>query len=325
MDSEITIGNENYAVVYKSVPQKDLLFYIENPRVYSMFDRSTSEPSQDEMESKLCSCDDVRELRDSIEVNGGLTNPVVVCKGVVIEGNRRLAAYRMLFKKNMELWSNISALILPDDIAESAILTYLGQIHIVGQKDWAPFEQAGFLYRSMERSKLTREQLSSSTGLKLSDVKKMISIYSFMVQNDDLESKHWSYYEQYLSNKAIKDARKSFPELDNKIVIDVKAGKITDAKKEVREQLGVICKAPNSSKLLEDYINNEKTLADCFSSVDEKDIDAKRVIDNFRKKIVDPDIRGAITSSIGDERNTYLYDLETIKRVVDSILSNMRS
>lgn len=323
-DTEIIIGKIKYPTRRDSLLQRDLEFFIDNPRVYSMFDRSVSEPSQSDMESKLCECDDVRELRDSIEENGGLTVPIIVCKNVVIEGNRRLAAYRMLLKKDPEKWAYIPAEILPDDTPESAILIYLGQIHIVGQKDWAPFEQAGFLYRSLKTTGMSAKALSESTTVKQGTVKKMVSIYEFMIENDDQESKHWSYYEQYLTNKYIKKARETDDRLDKKIVIDIKAGRITDAKKEIREQLGAICKSSSSAQLISDYVENKQTLKACFESIDEHDADAHRILNRFRSKCLDPNFRSAVIYSTGSDKENFRNDLNNIKTSIDIMLNLMK-
>ena len=323
-DTEMIIGKNTYPTRRVSLPQANLKFFIENPRVYSMFDRSIADPSQNDMESKLCECDDVRELRDSIEENGGLTVPIIVCNNVVIEGNRRLAAYRMLSKKDPKKWAYIPAEILPDDVPESAILFYLGQIHIVGQKDWAPFEQAGFLYRSLKTTGMSINELAESTGLKRSNVQKMVLIYEFMIDNDDQESKHWSYYEQYLTNRAIKKARETNEKLDKKIVVDIKAGKITDAKKEIREQLGVICKSSSSTQLVSDYVENRQTLKSCFESVDANDACARRILDQFRSKCMDSDFRSAIIYSTGLDRDIFKNDLSVIRNSIDFILKQMQ-
>lgn len=322
-DTKMMIGKIEYPTRRENIAQDDLKFFIENPRVYSMFDRSVSNPSQSEMETKLCECDDVKELRDSIEKNGGLTVPIIVCNNVVIEGNRRLAAYRMLSKKDSKKWACIPAEILPDDVPESAILIYLGQIHIVGQKDWAPFEQAGFLYRSLKTTGMDVKGLSESTGLKTSTVKKMVSIYEFMIENDDQESKHWSYYEQYLSNRAIKDARKINKKLDEKIVIDIKAGKIVDAREDIRKQLSTICKSDLSSQLISNYVENKQSLKSCYDSVDQDNVDARHALNQFKSKCTNADFRTAIIHSTGSEKETFKNDLKTIKISIETMLKLM--
>ena len=66
---------------------------------------------------------------------------------VVLEGNSRLAAYRLLAEKDPVKWQKVRANILPEEISENEIFTLLGQYHLVGRKDWNIFEQAAYLYR----------------------------------------------------------------------------------------------------------------------------------------------------------------------------------
>ena len=66
---------------------------------------------------------------------------------VVLEGNSRLAAYRELAKNDAIKWGKAKVRLLPDDISEELVFALLGEYHIIGRKDWAPYEQAGYLYR----------------------------------------------------------------------------------------------------------------------------------------------------------------------------------
>lgn len=66
---------------------------------------------------------------------------------VVLEGNSRLAAYRLLAAKDPIKWQKVRVCILPEEITDGDIFTLLGQYHLVGRKDWSVFEQAAYLYR----------------------------------------------------------------------------------------------------------------------------------------------------------------------------------
>ena len=94
------------------------------------------------------SMEHVKQLRLSIEQNGGLIDPLIVVKRngdyVVLEGNSRLAAYRLLAEKDPVKWQKVRANILPEEISENEIFTLLGQYHLVGRKDWNIFEQAAY-------------------------------------------------------------------------------------------------------------------------------------------------------------------------------------
>ena len=179
----IKLGAEEYTFTLTELPQAKLKFYVENPRVYSLFDRSEAEPTQDEIESVLCDMDNVRELRDAIKSTGGLVDPLVVIdeRYVVVEGNRRLAAYRMLASKDPTKWSMVRCMVLPSDISEKALFILLGQYHIHGQLAWAPFELAGYLYRRIEGTKVKPEDIAKEVSKTTSEIKQYYRVYKYML------------------------------------------------------------------------------------------------------------------------------------------------
>ena len=155
VDDYLIIGKEKYPVKKCEIEQSKLNFYPENPRVYSILNINNYTPTQKEIEQLMCKQDHVKQLKESIKSNGGLIDPVIVRDGdfVVLEGNSRLAAYRLLHKQDPIRWSKIKAIILPKNISDSAVFTLIGQYHIIGRKDWNPYEQAGYLYRTLKKTK----------------------------------------------------------------------------------------------------------------------------------------------------------------------------
>ena len=151
----LVIGKEKYPAYKCEIEQNKLNFYPENPRVYSVLNGNNYTPTQTEIEELMCKKDHVKQLKESIKSNGGLIDPIIVRDGdyVVLEGNSRLAAYRLLNKQDPIKWSKLKAIILPNDIPESAVFALIGQYHIIGRKDWDPYEQAGYLYRTINKSK----------------------------------------------------------------------------------------------------------------------------------------------------------------------------
>ena len=119
-------------------------------------------PGEEEIQQQLLNMEHVKELIQDIRRNGGLLDPIIVREGTleVLEGNSRLAAYRALAKDDPVKWAFIKCTVLPPDIEESLVFGLLGQYHIKGRKDWAPFEQAGFLYRQFRKSQARRANAS---------------------------------------------------------------------------------------------------------------------------------------------------------------------
>src|SRR5690242_16349796 len=112
----------------QSLPQKKLLFFADNPRVYSVVRANGKQPTQEEIQQQLSDLEHVKELREDIKRNGGLIEPLIVRGGSfeVLEGNSRLAAYRQLAVKDPIKWGMVKCTVLPDDVQPSLVFALLG-------------------------------------------------------------------------------------------------------------------------------------------------------------------------------------------------------
>ena len=279
MNDEMIIGKLKIPVRTCEINQTELKFYEANPRIYNH-----SLHSQEEIEDYMSDLEHVKQLRVSIEMNGGLIDPVIVRDGdfTVLEGNSRLAAYRLLANKDPIGWAKIKCKILPKDIDDKIIFQLLGQYHIIGRKDWDPFEQASYLYRRLEETKIPIETMAKELGIQLSLAKKMVNTIKFMFEHSDTNKKHWSYYEEYLKNSGIKKYRETNDDIDKTIVEAIQKDEITDAK-DIRG-LGKIASGKDkfSKRLMKQIINKE---IDIYTGYDELKNSGK--LEDVRKKIVD--------------------------------------
>lgn len=87
------IGKNEYEVEERIMFQQEILFWTENPRVYSVLrENGNDNPSQSEIEALMKTTENVKELKVQIEQNGGLIEPLTVVRRgddyVAIEGNR---------------------------------------------------------------------------------------------------------------------------------------------------------------------------------------------------------------------------------------------
>lgn len=323
-EDTITIGKKVYCVERVELPQASLKFYPENPRVYSALRNTTSEePTQEVIEACMIQMEHVKKLKLSIESNGGLIDPLIVRKGdnVVLEGNSRLAAYRILNKNNPIKWGKVKCLLLPSDIDDTAVFTLLGQYHIVGRKDWSPFEQAGYLYRRIQTTKYPIEQMASELGISSSDAKHFVEVYNFMVENDAVLPKMWSYFEEYLKNKSIRDARQTDPTLDKVIVEQVMDGTIQEARD--MRKLGEIfsVQTEESKKAIEEIKAGALSIPDAHAGLsDFKQLtDILKRLSIFRKFITPNDFEANILNADKEQREKILFELQKINKRVDHI------
>ena len=325
INDTLKIGKESYQIKRCELEQKKLLFFPENPRVYSVLNANDEKPSQALIEKVMCKADHVKKLKESIKSNGGLIDPIIVRDGdfVVLEGNSRLAAYRLLNKQDPIKWSKIRTILLPKDIPETAVFALLGQYHIIGRKDWEPYEQAGYLYRTLMNSNKSQDLLASELGITSSYIKKLIDVYQYMIDKDDNHANKWSYYEELLKNRGIKKAFDEMPELEEKIIDDIKNNKIKMAI-DIRK-LGDIGKINDkvSKKALRDFIKGEEDIYSAYEIVESsgKMDNNFQLVSNFRKKISDQNFANKI---LDDENlGNIEFEIKKIERIISTLLKKI--
>lgn len=318
----LTLGKRDFEVELCELNQADLKFYAENPRVYSALNFGGNEPSQEEIEEHLCSMDHVKQLKLSIESNGGLIDPIIVRRGdlTVLEGNSRLAAYRLLCNSNAVKWGKIKCKLLPADIDEAAIFQLLGQYHIIGRKDWEPFEQANYLYRRHKNTNLPIDYMAQELGISRQKAQRMISVIDFMIKNDDLNKRHWSYYDEYLKNASIKKYRDTNPNIDETIVTKIKSDEIQEAQD--MRKLGDIAKVGDkqSKKVMQRISNGEMSIYDGYSVMEEagKFDDVIKRLNNFRKYISEPSVKKQIKAT-QDTYNQADFEIKKIIKILEKL------
>ena len=319
--NSITLGGEEVPYVYCYLSQMDLKFYPENPRIYSVVFTSDEIPTQAEIQERLEEREHVRELAQSIQANGGLIDPLWVRDGdfLVIEGNSRLAAYRILSRKDPVSWGKVKCHLLPKDIDNKKIFSFLCQCHVVGRQDWAPYEQAGIIWRRYKHHGDPPEYMSKEMGMSLTEVKRLIEVYSFMNDHQDTAVQHWSYYYEYLKSRKIQTQRELHPELDIVIIKGVKSGEISRAE-DIRDKLTKIAGA--GVQILQDFINKPKSLDICYEKATERSESTVlyRALNKFRIKIGDLDTKKSLQGMSQKNRQKCKFELNKIRASVTRLL-----
>jgi hypothetical protein len=261
VESSMLIRGTKVPTVTREVPIKELNFYPDNPRIYSIVVVDGEKPTQTDILERLQVMEHVRQLVQDIKANGGLIDPLIVRAGdmVVLEGNSRLAAYRHLAAGGDERWFRATCTILPADIDEKLVFALLAQYHVKGKKDWAPYEKAGFIYRRFKEQHVDLQQAAPEMGLTKDEARHLITVYEFMIDHDDRDPAHWSYYDEFLKSRKIKKARDEVAGFTEFIVGEVKSGSMGKAM-DLRDKLPVICAA--NSKILKRYMAGVHTFAD---------------------------------------------------------------
>ena len=324
-EETLTLRNKDIPVKVGMMAQAELKFYLENPRVYSIVQANSEEPTQEEIQDTLSKLDHVRHLEISIQENGGLIDPVIVLggKNIVLEGNCRLAAYRGLAGKDPLRWGQIKVKLLPPDTDESSIFALLGEYHIIGKKDWAPYEQAGYLYRRHKNHKIAVETLSKEIGLSEPAISKLIDVYQFMIDRGEKDINRWSYYDEYIKSRHIGKVRKEHPELDNLVVEKIRSGEIPKAV-DVRDGLKRICEA--GGKTLNRFISGKLDFKESVQSAEDRGAGDQvyERLKRFRAWIGESTTEEDFLELEGEARNRAAFELGKIKTRTEQVLKKLK-
>lgn len=319
----LLIRGEEIPVETYLIEQMKLRFFPENPRIYSIVRAKGKDPTQEEIQEQLLQLDHVRDLIIDIRQNGGLTDPLIVRADSfeVVEGNSRLAAYRQLAMNDPVKWGRIKCTVLPANISESLLFALLGQYHIKGKKDWAPYEQAGFLYRRFKNHKVDTKSLAGEIGLSVKKVKHLIDTYQFMLDHEETATERWSYYDEYLKSSKIRKARDSFSGFDELIVEKINSGEIKRAV-DVRDELPRICVTP---KVLKKFAINDLSFDEAIESVVAGGGDCSHLkrLTAFRKWFTSEKAE-AILQTDGQTKNKILFELAKIYARVTALRAKLQ-
>lgn len=317
-DDIITLRGEKITVKNGYVPHINLLFYSENPRIYSQVWKDDEEPSQDVIYGLLSKTENVREnLVPSIRHNGGLIEPVLVRQNVVLEGNSRLAAYRLLYAEDKQKWRNIRVRVLPDEVTESQIFSLLGEYHIVGKKDWSPYEQAGYLWRRFKIHNVDEDDLKNEVGLSKQRIRHLIHVYTFMMEHEERDPAKWSYYDELL--KRFDDARELYPQFDEIVVEKIRNGEIKRAV-DLRDELPLIVKAGN--RTLKKFIEGRTDFEEAVEEAKFKGAgnSTKNKLENFRQWLGDQERDEDFNHANQEEKHSIKFQLQKIHDRTDQLL-----
>ena len=310
----LTIRGTKVIVEVKFIPNRDLKFFVKNPRIYSIVREANEEPSQEEIEEKMRDMDHVRDLVRRIRRHGGLIEPLIVRKDTweVIEGNSRLAAYRILSKeKDPSKWHKVKCHILPANTKRSLISSLLGEYHFKGKKGWPKFEEAGFLCRCYHDEGVSIEELVEESGLSKSVVEHLIKTYKFMEDNNDTHASRWSYYDVYLKSKKLKKLRDNYPTFDTVVVGMIKNEEFKEAR-DVRDKLPLICEG--SKKTIENFLEKKIDFEAAVSKASENKggINGEKTLNKFRKWIAHPGRFDELASVNGELHKKISFEITSI-------------
>ena len=302
-----------------------LNFLKDNPRVYScIYDEPDFETlpgglQQEKILKKLETERSVKNLVLEIERHGGLMEPILVRLDTmqVIEGNSRLAVYRILHKKTeKEDWELIPCNTV-QKFSDEQQIAYLSQIHVKGKTEWSAYEKANFAYARKTKG-FSFPKIAELFGESEATIRTRIKVVEMMRNNNDRERSHFSYYDILVRNHS-KDMnkRQNLKEALLERVRSLRSNENDDldfTAQELRKKLPAIIKKP---KVLNKYIEGSIGLDHAYqrakiSNVQEKIREAKAILEGIEKK----NIKGLERNDF----NAFRQDVTRLERAIKRIV-----
>jgi methyl-accepting chemotaxis protein len=289
-----------------------------------MWNQGDEEPTQDAIFQELSKREHVREtLIPSIRSNGGLLEPVLVRKNVVLEGNNRLAAYRVLATApDRKQWEQIRVRILPDSISDSDVFSLLGEYHIVGKKSWQPFEQAGYLFRRFKTQGVSEDELRQELGVSKLKVSQLIRVYQYMMDHGERNPERWSYFDELLKARKFEQTRKLYPNFDEFITEKIQSGEIARAV-DVREQLAEITRVGGNT--LKKFMSGAYSFEEAAKDAQLRGSGNHNIkrISEFRKWLADQDLDEELEVTSKEELKVVKFEFEKIQARLSKLMKKV--
>lgn len=292
-EETITIFGQEIHVTHEEIPIDDLMYFEENPRVFSCIYGESAPKGGDKLQEfiqkKMWEQPSVKNLLPSIKGHGGLLEPILIRYDTkqVIEGNSRLAAFRRLYKDTKdEKWATIACNCV-DKLTEEQQDAYLNQIHIKGKTAWSAYEKANFAYVRADKG-VPIEDIAHRSSETENEINKRIQIIKLMKKNGDQDKSHFSYYDVLLRTRTINNSNNYTSEVKEFLLstvkdLGVKGSDYADFKaQDLRSKMPSILE---KKKILKKFVKGELTLDEAYQ--DARPSDPQKKVRMAKDKIMD--------------------------------------
>ncbi len=319
-DKTIAILGQSIPVASGRMDIFSLRFLKENPRVYTVtqgqprFNSRTPDEQQAEMFRALRKEPSVKNLQEDIKRHGGLLEPILVRLDTmeVIEGNSRLAVYRLLHKDDGKgQWAEIDCDMV-SSLTEEQQAAYLNQIHIKGKTKWTAYEKANFAYVRHGKGQ-SYNSMAKLFGESQQTIRTRVKVIEAMRQNEDGEQSNFSYYDVIVRNPAINSTMDRDDEFCSWIRDSIRRQDKPFSAQEMRKKLPVILK---KKKILRKLVRDNLELDDAYSRASiSKPRKALQRVRGILEDISD----GQVRELEPGEFNAFDYDLRKLRNALSRI------
>lgn len=257
------------------IDHSKLFFWKENPRIIHITEELQDVLDDDRIKQELEDTEGVSELAKRIQEDGQINEALLVIEDgwVVVEGNRRLAAIKKIFKKNpSEKWIEVPIKLLPIGTKISVINQYLGDINLIGKKAWKPYNKAAFLSKELDNSyESDVNKMAKAYTMHVREIKRQVFTYRFMKKKGESDPSRYNFYELLWTNGELKKMLEQDENFGDIYVAKVRRDEFNKAE-DVRSNVAKILRSKDKS-LVKNWIENKLDFYDAVEKIKEKGTD----------------------------------------------------
>ena len=181
-ESYLLIRNKKLKCFEGDYDVQELKFWADNQKFIQAFIKKLILLDQSLIEDVMTNKESTKKLALDIEKEGGLIEAVVVLgdSKEVIEGNRRLAAYKILNRKDPVKWAKIKVKVIVDKVEDSEVNSFLSSIHVRGKNPGIHMRLLMLYIEEKHIDGLSVSQIAEENNLKKPDTEKRIQVFKIM-------------------------------------------------------------------------------------------------------------------------------------------------
>lgn len=202
----------------RRVPYRDdvididqLQFWEANPRVYAAVRGVPGWNDADSLRRQqiIAECmenqESTRIVLEGLRLHQGQQEPLIVdLRGnIVIEGNSRLAALRILARENPAYW-DAAICRCYNDLTEEERCALLSEMHVIGKTEWNPYVKAATYWRQHRELEWDLPKIARVNRTNVAKVKTELATVELMANENELNERKYSWYNVLTSTRAIK-------------------------------------------------------------------------------------------------------------------------
>ena len=306
----------------------ELRFWDANPRVYAAVRGLPEWPQADSVHQQqlIAECmetqESTRNVLEGLKLHEGQQEPLIVdlLGNVVIEGNSRLAALRMLARDDSAHWGAAICRCY-NDLTDKERFALLSEMHVIGKTEWSPYAKAATYWRQHHELKWDLSTIARVNRTSVAKVKTELKTVDLMANESELNERKYSWYKVLTSTRTINrvfEDNRGFRSRVLSVVRDASpeaSDPVTRASNTFRDALTTLVK---KERPLRQFCSGGKTLQQASDEARMSTLSAKlRKVRDVLRSIDRTDFAGLSRAELNDASNTFRRlrtDVETISQ-----------